>query len=386
MNKAKVIGKALVIISLMFYSSCQIYSQKNQGQDVDLRPISRIPTVLKESSGIIVKNSNRLWSHNDSGNSNDLFLFDTIGNLIRTLKISNISNIDWEDLASDDDGRIYINDAGNNENNRTDLAIHIIPNPDSFSGNIIEAASINFAFEDQTAFPPSASNRNFDIEGIIWHNDSIVMFTKNRSTPLNGYCKMYKIPALAGNHTAKLIDSVYLGSTNNDARVTAAAIHHQTGELILLTRSRLLSFQHYSGGNFFNGTLSILPFEDLPGQAEAVDFVSDNKAYITEEGASGQSGFLYEAILRKESNLNETGLLLNNFSKSIINQSIIVVFFKNLIDIKAVELIDLKGITSAISSDKPNEVSFAKLKSGIYILHVKTNLGSISEKIFINNI
>jgi hypothetical protein len=384
MIKTKTVLQIILTFSLIFNTNCQTIPQSNQGQNIKLRSITLIPSVLKESSGIVAKNRNSIWSHNDSGNSNDLFLFDSTGNLLRTIRVSNISNIDWEDLATDNEGRIYINDAGNNNNDRTDLAIHIIPNPDSFQGNQIQATSINFAFEDQTAFPPPASKRNFDIEGIIWHNDSIVMFTKNRSTPLDGYCKMYKIPAMAGNYTAKLIDSIFLGNTNNDARVTAAAIRRETGEMVLLTRSRVLSFHQYSGGNFFNGEMTIYPFVDLPGQAEAIDFVSDNVVYITEEGSSNQSGYLYEAVLREASGTNEEKFRTSSLIKKIFNHTLFVSLRNEQTEIENIKIIDLKGITVSLSDSKNDQLSIAGLKAGIYILQVATKNGFIIEKIFIN--
>ncbi|MDO8898321.1 MAG: T9SS type A sorting domain-containing protein, partial [Bacteroidales bacterium] len=248
----------------------------------------------------------------------------------------------------------------------------------------VQAASINFAFEDQTAFPPPASKRNFDIEGIIWHNDSIVMFTKNRSTPLDGYCKMYKIPAMAGNYTAKLIDSLYLGNTNNEARVTAAAIRHETGELVLLTRARILSFQQYTGGNFFNGEMIIYPFAELPGQAEAIDFVNDNVVYITEEGSSNQPGYLYEAVLRDASSNDENIFSASLLIKKIINHTLFVSLTNEQTEIENVEIIDLKGITVSMSSSGTAQLSLIGLKTGIYILQVATKNGFIIEKIFIN--
>ncbi|MBP6978953.1 MAG: hypothetical protein KBB71_11640, partial [Lentimicrobiaceae bacterium] len=274
-----------------------LLAQIPRDQPVNLRPIVRLPDVIKESSGIVVTGPNEIWSHNDSGNPNKLYCFDTTGALIRTLEISNVANIDWEDLARDDQGNIYIDDAGNNDNDRTDLAIHIIANPGMIVGDETEAETIHFVFEDQNAFPPPVSNKNFDIEALVWHQDSLLLFTKNRSIPLNGYCKQYVLPAQPGQYIARLADSVYLGSTNDDARVTSAAVHPDSHELILLTQTKLVSFTHYIGNEVFRGEKNVNPFAVLPGQAEAVDFVGPDRVYITEEGSGGLSGYLYEARL-----------------------------------------------------------------------------------------
>lgn len=270
---------------------------------IPLRPVIQLPLQLRECSGIAITHKNLIWAHNDSGNTNQLFSIDTTGAVLRTLTIGNIQNTDWEDLARDPQGNIYINDAGNNDNNRANLAIHKIPNPDLHSGSTLTAQSIYFVFPDQTAFPPPASNRNFDIEATIWHNDSIVLFSKNRSTPSSGYSKMYILPATPGVYTARLKDSIFIGTTTND-RVTAAAFNHQTQSLLLLTRAAIIMFDNFQGNDFFKGRKTIFCFATLPGQAEGLDFFSNNGVYITEEGTSSAGGMMYEATITKPAGLN----------------------------------------------------------------------------------
>lgn len=263
-------------------------------QFISARPIVRLPDVLIESSGIYVSNPNRIWSHNDSGNTNELFCFDTTGALLRTLLIANATNVDWEELAVDDQGRVYINDAGNNRNDRTDLVIYRIPNPETITEDQVNAQAINFIFEDQYQFPPPETNLNFDIEAMIWKNDSLFLFTKNRSSPQTGYCKMYSVPAHPGIYTARLIDSVYLGETNHEARVTAADYNPQTGELLLLTRTKIVSFTNFSGNRFFEGDMSEYYFDTQMGQIEALAFVDNTTLYITEEVGRRNDAYLYE--------------------------------------------------------------------------------------------
>ncbi len=258
------------------------------------RSVVQLPSVLIESSGIYVSSPNRIWSHNDSGYTNELFLFDTTGTLLRTLLISNATNVDWEDLAVDNMNRVYINDAGNNSNDRTDLKIYRIPDPETITADQVTAEIINFVFEDQTQFPPPPSNRNFDIEAIVWKSDSLFLFTKNRSNPQTGFCKMYKMPAHPGTHTALLVDSVFLGETNHEARVTAADIHRQTGELVLLTRTKIVSFVNYPGNRFFEGIMTENYFTTSMGQIEAISFTGDGRIFITEEGSGNTTGFLYD--------------------------------------------------------------------------------------------
>jgi hypothetical protein len=291
-----------IIIIFFFLSpaSCQ-FPESNSNPDeklqISLRKICILPDELIESSGIAIEGNNRIWSHEDSGNANELYCSDTTGTLLRTLAINNAENIDWEDLAVDSDENWFIGDFGNNNNTRTDLAIYKIPNPENITENTVDAGIIHFTLEDQTAFPPPSSNRNFDIEAMVWHNDSLYLFTKDRSNPFTGITKMYVLPDAPGNYTARLVDSEFIGSTVETGRITSADINHHTGELILLTNNRLISFTNYTGNRFFSGHKTDFVFTSTPGQNEAIAFVSTTKLYMTEEGTGNSGGFLYEILL-----------------------------------------------------------------------------------------
>lgn len=271
-----------------------VSNTKREDASISVVPVFRLPSVLIESSGIAITSPGKIWSHNDSGNENKLYCFNTSGALLRTLTISNVFNNDWEDLTVDSQKRIYINDAGNNDNNRTNLAIYRIPDPETITGNSVAAEIIKFSFEDQVSYPPATDKRNFDIEAIIWKSDSLFMFTKDRSTPLTGITKLYKIPATPGTHVAKLAGSLYIGSTTISGRITSADIDLVTGEIVLLINDKLLFFKNYPANRFFEGQKNTFSFKTIPGQVEAITYVTGNKLYMTEEGVSGDMGYFYE--------------------------------------------------------------------------------------------
>jgi hypothetical protein len=258
------------------------------------KPLFRLPAVLMESSGLAITTPGKIWSHNDSGNENQLYCFNLDGVLIRTITISNATNIDWEDLTVDPQKRIYIGDFGNNNNSRNNLVIYRIPDPETFTESSVTAEVINFSYEDQTSFPPPPSEMNYEMEAVIWHNDSLFLFTKDRTSPFAGYTKMYKMPATPGTHVAKASGSFFLGTTIPSARVTAADIHESSGRLALLVPNRVIVFSNYSGSRFFQGKVKNYPFTAILGQIESLVFASDSVIYISEEGAGSTPGFLYE--------------------------------------------------------------------------------------------
>jgi hypothetical protein len=291
-----------LILLLMMLFGCVKDNHTPQPDDdlpgqFSIRLMVRLPATLIESSGLLAFSDNKLWTHNDSGNSNELFCIDTTAQIIRTLLISNAQNHDREDLAIDTQGRVYICDTGNNNNNRTNLAIYRIPNPEAIAGNTVTAEIINYSFEDQTSFPPTQTQRHYDVEAVVWKSDSFFLFTKDRSSSFTGITKLYSMSALPGYQVARLLGQFFVDETTSSARITAADINLSTGELVLLTHTRILSFSDYPHSLFFKEKLLDFQFTNTLGQAEAIAFFTKNKLYVTEEGASNQAGYLYEVVL-----------------------------------------------------------------------------------------
>lgn len=75
---------------------------------------------LDEGSGLIAsrKNPGYFWAHNDSGDSNRLFFFDSNGKGKKEFNLLNAVNRDWEDIGivteSDGSATIYLADFGDN--------------------------------------------------------------------------------------------------------------------------------------------------------------------------------------------------------------------------------------------------------------------------------
>lgn len=369
----------LIFFVFLFFTS---KVKPTDTQFISARPIVRLPAVLVESSGLYVSNPNRIWSHNDSGNTNELFCFDTTGVLLRTLLIANATNVDWEELAVDDQGRVYINDAGNNQNDRNDLVIYRIPNPESVTDDQVNAQAINFFFEDQYQFPPPETNLNFDIEAMIWKDDSLFLFTKNRSMPPTGFSKMYGLPAHPGIYTAKLIDSVYLGETNHEARVTAADYNPETGELLLLTRTKIVSFTHFPGNRFFDGIISEYYFDAKMGQIEALAFVDNTTLYISEEAGRRSYPYLYEVKWKDMNTSSEfwksdVRIFPNPFTSDLVIEN---PYSKNI----RIDVWDIHGGLIKQKNVDQRVVSLDLLKPGVYVIVVNDGDDTTSFRVIKN--
>ena len=87
--------------------------------------------LLPEASGIA--RSRRypgiFWVHNDSGNPPALFAIRRDGTIVRKFRLA-VPNIDWEDIAADDQGHLYVGDIGNNGGLLAIRAVYRIDEPD----------------------------------------------------------------------------------------------------------------------------------------------------------------------------------------------------------------------------------------------------------------
>lgn len=131
-----------------------IFPLHSAGQKIKCDVIAKLPHEISESSGIVVADSNLVWTMNDSGGGNAIFLVNSQGELLKTLLLNATQNHDWEDLTSDS-AYLYIGDFGNNANRRRDLAIYKFPRAAASDSDHFMPQIISFTFADQTAFPPN---------------------------------------------------------------------------------------------------------------------------------------------------------------------------------------------------------------------------------------
>lgn len=120
---------------------------------------------IDESSGVAVsrRDPNVLWTHNDGGAGKKprLFSIDRAGQTLAVFSIGGTSPHDWEDIATDAAGHLYLGDIGNNEAKRTTLAVYQFAEPDPRASG--GAATVQRAW--QLRFPGAP----FDCESLfVW--------------------------------------------------------------------------------------------------------------------------------------------------------------------------------------------------------------------------
>ncbi|MDX1349780.1 MAG: T9SS type A sorting domain-containing protein [Putridiphycobacter sp.] len=188
--------------------------------------VTTLSSSLSETSGLITLNG-KLITHNDSGGEAALYEIDTItGNFTRKVIVENANNVDWEDLARDNQ-YIFIGDFGNNNGNRTNLKIYRVLISDYFNAvnDTVQAEEINYSYADQTDFTYSQYSTNFDAEAMEVYHDTIYIFTKNWG---NQKSYVYGIPNAVGTFAVPRIDSL-----NPQGLITGATYDSLSQNLIL---------------------------------------------------------------------------------------------------------------------------------------------------------
>lgn len=217
--------------------------------------VCSLPKVLNESSGLINDTPNHFWSHNDSGGEPTMYAFDDKGKLLRSVRILNASNIDWEDAVMDNAGNLYVGDFGNNDQSRTKLTIYVIKNFEKNISDTVSAQKIEFSYGDRASFPHDVAHSFFDAEAMLVRSDSIYIFTKDFfSKPYTGSTRIYSVPNNPGSYAAHFVYSFKTDETSKwKGAITSAAQTPDGKTVALLAYRTIWVFSDFKNNNFWEG-------------------------------------------------------------------------------------------------------------------------------------
>jgi hypothetical protein len=128
------------------------------------------------------------WTVNDSGHPPVLFAVDRSGKLMAEYRVQGAVNLDWEALATDDRGNLYIGDVGNNTLpggwRRRWVYRLKQPNPSSAPASGPREVTVDRTYT--YSFP----DKPFDVEAMFFHSDNLYLVSKVRGEPT----KLYRLP------------------------------------------------------------------------------------------------------------------------------------------------------------------------------------------------
>lgn len=253
--------------------------ERNKGT-YKVKAYARMPEGFLESSGLIRVGDGEgsFWTHQDSSNPSFLYRMEADGSISDTLQLP-LPNQDWESLASDPGGNIYIGDFGNNAHKRQNLRVFRI----GADGGA--ADTISFSYPDQESFPPEErKEQNFDCEAFFWHNNQLHLFSKSYGSRV---VKHYSLPDSAGKYVARLEEKMPLNGL-----VTGAALRPDGRELALLSYGRIYLFKLSDDQQGFMQQ----PYKCISlvgrAQTEAITYLNNSNMLVTNE--QGRLFYVYQ--------------------------------------------------------------------------------------------
>lgn len=272
--------KIVFFISALFLTSCSNYGQ--------LTYITKLPGKLEENSGIIYNSDSTLWVILDKGNPDKIYKTDFKGKLLNELKVDNAKNEDWEDIARDKEGNVYIADTGNNNGKRKELTIYKLPNPQNEQGNKIDAEKINFRFPDK---------KFFGSEALFYRNNFLYIITKDRARPFTGEAMIYKVPANKGTYEATFVSKFTPCEEQGVCEVTAADISEDGKTIAILGYGKLWIFTDFTSDDFSQGKMKTIDL-GATTQLESICFMDKNTLLLSDEERGNTGRNLYSFSIK----------------------------------------------------------------------------------------
>lgn len=243
---------------------------------------------IDEASGVVVSRQDHqmLWTHNDSGDSNRIFLIRNDGRHMGTFMLSGAENRDWEDIAMgpgpiDDLDYIYVAEMGDNNAQYLIKHIYRFPEPDLTTANASEPGVINDVEKISFVYP---NNERKDAEALMldpWTRD-LYLVTK-REYPVT----VYRLP-YPHSTTDTLVAEKY--GTLPFPYVTAGDISADGTEIIIKNYEKVFLWSRQQGESIAEALMRppVRPPYTPEPQGEAIAFPEDRSGYYTISEARDQ--------------------------------------------------------------------------------------------------
>ncbi len=251
-------------------------------------------TPVDESSGLAASRTQPgvFWTHNDSGDSARVFAVTAHGQLLAEVALTGATHVDWEDIATDAAGHVYVADCGNNDNDRKDLVVYRFVEPQLSLGAAPAKLAVGvdrqlrFRYPDQQKFPDE-TRLNFDCEALFFAQGKLYLLTKHRSDTRT---TLYRFPNLSGTAELSLdyLGEFDLGGADKDfgGRATAADATPDGQTLAVLSYHALFLFARPADSDLYlTRPLHRIDLDQrVTDQAEAVAWDGDSLLLTSESG------------------------------------------------------------------------------------------------------
>ena len=281
--------KDYYFLILLILFSCSTEQEKEMYESAVVLESIVLPKVINETSGLEILNEVFI-THNDSGGEPSLYFFNLNGEIINSVKLDEesfwqIYNIDWEDVAADED-YIFIADTGNNFGNRDNLNIIKVKTNDFSIDD-----KIDVAYKDQETFIPRPKHK-YDAEALFLIEDKIAMLSKDRS---NLFTDLYLIDkesssrqVLESKVTYDVNSLITGGDYNEELRLLALVSYNSKGSQYLIL------FENFSLENLAEKKFRKIKIPIERAQIEAIKIIDNSTFWITSEDEGIGSPYIYK--------------------------------------------------------------------------------------------
>jgi hypothetical protein len=254
-------------------------------------------TLIDEASGLAVSRANpgHVWTHNDHGDFNRLFLVGPEGQDAGTFRIEHTMNRDWEDLAigpGPEDGTdyLYIADIGDNHARYDVKRIYRLPEP-SLADYDLEDGIASVAGAEMIQFRYPDGEKDAETLMIDPLTKDLYIVSK-REFPVTIYVARYP------QNSGTLFEIPILGTLPFTDAV-AGEFSADGSNIVIKTKGRIYIWDRLDGESVSEALQrrpKRLPYISEP-QGEAFAWTSDgNRYYTLSEKADGISPVLYYYI------------------------------------------------------------------------------------------
>jgi len=260
---------------------------KNNGDELKADPVrcevSRTLSVmseLHEASGLAPsrRNSQLLWSHNDSGDPT-IYAIGLDGKVRGRVRLTGAAADNWEAITTApcaDGSCLYVGDIGDNRASRSTITIYRTPEP--LASDPATAAVAVF----QGAYPDGPQ----DAEAMFIADGSLYVVSKGEKAPI----QIYRFPTLQSGAALKLerVATLTDESVRKADRITDAAVSPDRTWVALRTNDRILFFKTAAVISGNPGRPLAFDLEGLKEpQGEGIAWGSGNTFYLAGEAEGG---------------------------------------------------------------------------------------------------
>ncbi len=231
-----------------------------------------------EGSGVVASRSHPgvIWAMRDGGSSQPgrpraaLYAYrlagDRLGELpggrrLRVIPVPGTTNVDWEDIASDDRGNLWIADIGDNACRRRSITLYKVREPDPAAPRAELEGTFRFRYPD-----PAAGCRGWDAESLFLAGGVPYVITKS------GFPAIYRATTLDPRRTTVLrrVGTLDSGASEPVVFPTGADLDAGRGRLAVATYATLAIYQASD--------------PSLTGEALVADLISHRARWTVELG------------------------------------------------------------------------------------------------------